>query len=108
MRRILPLLLAAAFFLCAAELNQDLLDAARQGDLPAIKSLLEKGAALETKTPYGQTPLYLAAMNGHEEVVKFLLDKGASIDVRDTFYKAPMLGFVMQRKHYAIAKMLIA
>ena len=108
MRRILPLLLAAAFFLCAAELNQDLLDAARQGDLAAVKSLLERGAALETKTPYGQTPLYLAAMNGHADVVTFLLDKGASTEVRDTFYKAPMLGFVVMRKHYTIAKMLIA
>ncbi len=80
MRRILPLLLAAAFFLCAAELNQDLLDAARQGDLAAVKSLLERGAALETKTPYGQTPLYLAAMNGHADVATFLLDKGASTE----------------------------
>jgi hypothetical protein len=46
-------------------------------------------------------------MNGREEVVRFLLDKGASVDVRDTFYKASMLGFVLQRKHYAVAKMLI-
>src|SRR5260370_28086245 len=108
MHRLIPLLLASALFPCAADLNQALLDAARQGDLPSVKALLEKGAALETKTSYGQTPLYLAAMNGHEDVVKVLLDKGASTDVRDTFYKSPMLGFVMQRKHYAIAKMLIA
>jgi hypothetical protein len=47
-------------------------------------------------------------MNGHQEVVEFLLAKGASTDVRDTFYKAPMLGFVLQRKHYGVAKELIA
>src|SRR5438552_7338911 len=47
-------------------------------------------------------------MNGHEEVVRFLLDKGASTDVRDTFYKAPMLGFVIQRKHWGVARLLIA
>src|SRR5438046_9945987 len=46
-------------------------------------------------------------MNGREEVVRFLLDKGASVDVRDTFYKASMLAFVLQRKHYPVAKMLI-
>src|SRR5260370_9314460 len=73
MRRLIPLLLAAALFLCAADLNQDLLDAARQGDLPSVKALLEKGAALETKTTYAQTPPYLAAMNGHDAVVKSLL-----------------------------------
>lgn len=108
MCRLIPLLLAAALSAPAADFNQDLLDAARRGDLAAVKASLEKGAALETKTPYGQTPLYVAAMNGHEDVARFLLDQGASPDVRDTFYKAPMLGFVMQRKHYAIAKLLIA
>jgi len=41
-------------------------------------------------------------------VVRFLLDKGAKTDIKDTFYKAPMLDFVLQRKHYGIAKLLIA
>ena len=91
-----------------ADANEDLLSAARAGDLTAVKKAVDGGAVLETKTPYGQTPLYLAAMNGHEEVVRFLLDKGASTDVRDTFYKAPMLGFVLQRKHWGVAKMLAA
>src|ERR1019366_9743413 len=65
------------------------------------------GAALETKTPYGQTPLYLAAMNGHEEVVRLLLDKGASADVSDTSYKGCVLGFVLQRDHWGVAKLLV-
>ena len=47
-------------------------------------------------------------MNGHEEVVQFLLEKGANTEVRDTFYKLPMLGFVLMRKHYGVAKKLIA
>ena len=85
-----------------------MLNAARKGDLAAVKTLIEKGAALEAKTAYGQTPLYLAAMSGHEDVVRFLLDKGATTAVRDTFYKVPMLGFVLQRKYYGVAKMLIA
>jgi hypothetical protein len=97
----------AALSLLAADPNEELLAAARKGDLAVVKQQVEKGAAIEAKTPYGQTPLYLAAMNGHEDVVRFLLDKGASVDVRDTFYKAPMLAFVLQREHYAVAKMLI-
>ena len=92
----------------AADANADLLSAARAGDLAAVKTAIEGGALLETKTPYGQTALYLAAMNGHEEVVRFLLDKGASSNVSDTFYKAPMLGFVIQRKHWGVAKLLAA
>src|SRR4030081_3441519 len=107
MRRIALLTLATALGLFAADSNEDLLAASRAGDLTAVKAAVQNGAALETKTPYGQTPLYLAAMNGHEDVVRFLLEKGASPDVRDTFYKAPMVGFVLQRKYYGIAKMLV-
>ncbi len=108
MHRAACLLIAAALALAAADVNQELLDAARSGDAAVVKSALEKGAAVEAKTSYGQTPLYLAAMSGHENIVKLLLDKGASTDVRDTFYKAPMLVFVLQRKHYGVAKLLIA
>jgi len=107
MRRIALLVFAAALGLRAWGVNEDLLEASRRGDLPAVQALIGKGAALETKTEYGQTPLFLAAMNGHEEVVRFLLDKGASPDVHDTFYKASMLDFVLMRKHYCVARMLI-
>jgi hypothetical protein len=109
MRLIALLAFASALAgLAMADANADLLSAARAGDLAAVKTAIESGAALESKTPYGQTPLYLAAMNGHEEVVRFLLEKGARTDVSDTFYKAPMLGFVIQRKHWGVAKMLVA
>jgi hypothetical protein len=107
MQRKAWLIFVTAFALSAA-INDDLLEAARKGDLASVKESIGKGAAIETKTQYGQTPLYLAAMSGHADVVAFLLDKGASTDVRDTFYKAPMLVFVLQRKHYGVAKMLIA
>ena len=108
MRPIALLLFASALAVSAKDANEDLLSASRAGDLAAVKTAVESGAALETKTPYGQTPLYLAAMNGHEEVVRFLLDKGASSDVQDTFYKASMLGFVLQRKHWEVAKLLVS
>ncbi|MGA2739023.1 MAG: ankyrin repeat domain-containing protein [Bryobacteraceae bacterium] len=108
MHRLACLLFATAAALFAWDVNEDLLNAARQGNLDTVKALIEKGAPIEAKTPYGQTPLYLAAMSGHEAVVQFLLDKGANTDVTDTFYKASMLDFVLERKHYAVAKMIIA
>ena len=107
MRRIALLFCASVMGLAAWEVNQDLLEAARKGDLATVKTLVEKGAAVETATSYGQTPLYLAAMNGHEDVVAFLLDKGANPDVHDTFYKASVLDFVLMRKHYGVAKLLL-
>ena len=108
MHRLACVLLAAAWRCYAGDVNDDLLAAARKGDLDTVKALIDKGAPVEAKTPYGQTPLYLAAMSGHEAVVRFLLDKGAKTDVTDTFYKASMLDFVLERKHYAVAKMMIA
>jgi hypothetical protein len=108
MYRLACLVFAAAVALFAADVNDDLLNAARKGDLDTVKALIEKGAAVEAKTPYGQTPLYLAAMSGHQAVVQFLLDKGAKTDVTDTFYKASVLDFVLERKHYAVAKTIIA
>jgi ankyrin repeat protein len=108
MHRIPWLILAVALAVLAADVSEDLLSAARNGELGSVKALVEKGAPLEAKTAYGQTPLYLAAMNGHEDVVAYLLEKGANTDVRDTFYKAPMLGFALQRKHYGVVKLLIA
>jgi len=107
MHRIVLLIVAASLGLHAGDANEDLLEASRVGDLSAVQALIGKGAAIETKTAYGQTPLYLAAMNGRDDVVRFLLDKGAIPDVRDTFYKASMLDFVLSRKHYGVAKMLI-
>jgi hypothetical protein len=108
MNRLVILVLGVPLALFAFDLNDDLLSAARKGDLASVKALCDKGAVIETTTPYGQTPLYLAAMNGHDDVVRFLIDKGANTEVKDTFYKASMLGFTLDRKHYGIAKMLVA
>jgi hypothetical protein len=108
MIRLVCLLLGIQLTLCADEVNDELLAAARKGDLASVKTLCDRGAAVETKTPYGQTPLYLAAMNGHEDVVRFLIEKGASTEVKDSFYNASILAFALQRKHYGVAKMLIA
>src|SRR5215470_3739737 len=108
MNRLVCLVLGVQLALFAGDNDEALLAAARTGDLASVKALCEKGAAIETKTPYGQTPLYLAAMNGHDEVVRFLIEKGANTDVKDSFYNASILGFTLERKHFVVSKMLIA
>jgi len=108
MFQLAGLILGCALVVSAADVNDDLLGAARKGDLAGVKAACEKGASIETTTPYGQTPLYVAAMGGHIDVVEYLLDKGAHTDIKDTFYKQPMLGFVLYKKHYDVAKLLIS
>jgi len=104
-RTVVGLLLAASA--AAWDQNEDLLSASRKGDLASVRALVEKGADLETKTSYGQTPIYIAAMQGHLLVVEFLLSKGANAEVRDTFYKGRVIDFAMMRKHHDVVKLLL-
>ena len=52
-------------------------DAAEQGDLPAVRELLLKGALVDGRW-YGKTPWTLAKQAGHSEVCQFLREQGAS------------------------------
>jgi len=38
---------------------------------------LDKGAAIDSKTNFGSTPLSLAKTKGHLQIVQLLLSKGA-------------------------------
>ena len=105
--RAAALALLLALPAAAWDLSQDLLDAARKGDLAGVTAALENKADIESKTRYGQTPLFLAAMNGHVEVVQLLIDKGAKVDVTDNFYKTTAIGFAASRKHAAVVKLLL-
>ena len=89
-------------------LNDDLLAAARKSDATAIKALLAKGADVNTKSPYGATPLFFACDRGSVEVVKILLDAGADVNVQDTFYKTTAISWAIQHDHAEVVKLLIA
>lgn len=65
------------------ELNEKLLDAAKDGNLDQVKSLIEQGADIEAKTDNGSTPLHWAAASGHTDVANLLLEKGADIEAKD-------------------------
>jgi ankyrin repeat protein len=90
-----------------ANLNDDLLAAARKSDAAAVKSLLAKGADVNAKSPYGATPLFFACDRGNAEVVKILLDAGADPNIRDTFYKATPVTWALQHDHAEVIKLLI-
>ena len=93
---------------------EQLQEAARKGDAPAVKKLLDEGVDVNTKFRYGATAIFYASDHGHLEVVKVLLDKGADLSVKDTFYGFTPLALAIgpaQKKrpeHAEIAKLLIA
>lgn len=65
------------------EIDQRLLNAAKQGQLELIKSLVDTGANLDAKDTNGRTGLMLAAEMGRTKVLRYLLSKGVDVDMRD-------------------------
>lgn len=91
----------------ADDLTDDLLAATRKGDVAQVKALLDKGASVNSKSPYGQTPLFFACDRGNLEIVKLLVDRGADVNVEDTFYHANALSWAARKDHAEIVKILL-
>jgi hypothetical protein len=65
--------------------------AAKYGELGALKLLLDKGSDLNAKTPQGVTPLHLAAAFGELASVKVLLERGSAPDPKDESGMTPIM-----------------
>ncbi|MFP3033743.1 MAG: ankyrin repeat domain-containing protein [Wolbachia sp.] len=78
------------------ELDQELIDAAGDGDLQRVKGLIRRGANVNTKNKDDQTPLHLAALYKYyeTELVKYLIDISAKVDDRDKSGSTPFSGAV--------------
>lgn len=73
------------------ELNETFINAARVGNLVKVKSLLERGAEIDSRTSAGgATALIIAACSGHNWVVEFLLKAGADSTLRDNSNKTAL------------------
>ena len=59
--------------------DRALLDAAKKGNIEAVKQAIDDGADLNTKGRYGATPLQDAAFRGHQEIVELLIVEGANV-----------------------------
>jgi len=60
-----------------AGVNEDLLEAAKRGDVPAVQRFIADGADVNTKDDNGLTALIAASFNGHKEVRELLVRAGA-------------------------------
>jgi ankyrin repeat protein len=60
--------------------EQEIIKAAKQGNLARLRELLAENAALaRAQDEHGATPLHLAAWRGHPEVVAVLVEAGADL-----------------------------
>src|SRR5687768_18543704 len=89
------------------ELNDQLYEAVRKGDVAAVTTALDKGADVNAKFRYGATALFKAAERGHTEIAKVLLERGADVKVKDTFYGATAMTWAVNNKHVGVIRLLL-
>ena len=89
------------------ELNDQLFEAVRKGDVAAVTAALDHGADVNAKFRYGTTALFKAAERGYADVAKLLLDRGADVKVKDTFYGASAMTWALDGKHIEVVKLIL-
>lgn len=82
-----------------------LCSAAADGDVVALRRLLEAGADVNAADYDGRSPVHLAATHGQLEAVEVLVDHGARLDVADREGSTP-LGEAVRHGHDAVARLL--
>ncbi|KAK9875574.1 hypothetical protein WA026_009377 [Henosepilachna vigintioctopunctata] len=71
--------------------EKSILQAAEQGQLEYIKTLLNKNPALiQAKDKDGYTPLHRACYGNHVNVVQYLLERGADINAKTDVHWGPL------------------
>ena len=63
--------------------EEELLKAAKNGDLQTVTNYISKGADVNSKDYFGATALMSAAYRGFTEIVKILIEHGADVNARD-------------------------
>jgi len=88
---VLVLLVGLSSEVAWSQAKKDLHQAAVDGDLDGVKTLIGQGADVNAKKgTMDYTPLHGAARNGHKEVVELLLANGADINAKERSSKTPL------------------
>jgi len=82
-----------------------LLEAARKGNIEAVKQHLAAGTDVNAKVKSGSTPLHFAAGYGRKEIVELLIAEGADVNAQKNSGGTP-LGHAISGKHPKTADLL--
>eukprot|EP01102_Stenamoeba_stenopodia_P008276 TRINITY_DN2365_c0_g2_i1.p1 TRINITY_DN2365_c0_g2~~TRINITY_DN2365_c0_g2_i1.p1 ORF type:complete len:571 (+),score=170.35 TRINITY_DN2365_c0_g2_i1:204-1916(+) len=77
--------------------------AASDGNMKAIKFLLEWKAKLSARDERGETPLHFACYFGHDDVVELLCTQGAYIDIQSETLVTPLHAATINRQLKCVA-----
>ncbi len=88
----------------------ELLSVCKNGDLDAVKSLLDKGVDINADfgAPRGWSPLMTAAFHGHLAIVKLLVEQGADLAALEIDRWATALDLAEANEKNRVAKYLIS
>ncbi|HQF54674.1 MAG TPA: ankyrin repeat domain-containing protein [Fibrobacteria bacterium] len=88
-----------------AAMSQDMVKAIAQGKPAEVKTLLDKGEAVDAKQG-GQTALHMAAMNGKVDIISVLIARGAQVDAKDDNNSTPLMMAAMGGQLDAVKALL--
>jgi ankyrin repeat protein len=74
-----------------AEKQQEMQEAALEGNGAIVESLLKDGVNPNAQDQEGRTALMYASFNGHLEIVRNLIDQGAEVGIRDVSGRTALL-----------------
>ena len=80
----------AAVLLVGCGLSGDIHEAARTGNIEAVKQHIAAGADVNAKDVDGINPLHYATWTDHKETVELLIDKGADVNAKDAAGNTPL------------------
>ena len=63
-------------------MENEMMDAVRNGDIENVKLLLDNGIDINIRDRFGGTALNLASSGDHTDIVRLLLDRGANPNIR--------------------------
>jgi ankyrin repeat protein len=86
--------------LCGMSSAQTILDAARAGDLSAVRAFLATDSTLVSSRDEAEnTPLHFAAREGHADIVELLLASGADVNAANYEHETPLHWVVLRNRH---------
>ena len=91
-----------------ADYDQQLLEAAKEGNSDMVQYVLEAGADVNSRNKYRKTACMLAAQNGHVDCLEMLTEAGADVNAHGLYDKTALLLAVETGQTACTEKLILA
>ena len=103
----LLLTIIAAVLLVGCGPSVDIWEAAKEGNIEAVKQQLAAGTDVDAKDDkFGLTLLHMAAANNQNEIAKLLIKEGANVNIKDEDAQTP-IHYASVNGHVDIVELLL-